>query len=104
VNNHGTVAKLTTSDFFEGTFTAGKAQQMTNLNVASELLPKFESYRCSRNSPNFLTKVSNVYEQFQGIGRLVWLETQKPIALSRKTELTSWGTPTVLRSSGRAEA
>jgi hypothetical protein len=39
--------------------------------VASQPLPKFESYRCSRNSPNFLTKVSNAYEQFQGIGRLV---------------------------------
>ena len=36
----------------------------------SQALPKFESYRCSRNSPNFLTKVSNAYEQFHGIGRL----------------------------------
>jgi hypothetical protein len=36
----------------------------------SQALPKFESYRCYRNSLNFLTKVSNAYEQFHGIGRL----------------------------------
>jgi hypothetical protein len=35
----------------------------------SQTLPKFESYRCSRNSLNFLTKVRNAYEQFHGIGR-----------------------------------
>jgi hypothetical protein len=37
---------------------------------SSQALPKFESYRCYRNSLNFLTKVSNAYEQFHGIGRL----------------------------------
>jgi hypothetical protein len=39
--------------------------------LPSQALPKFESYRCYRNSLNFLTKVSNAYEQFHGIGRLV---------------------------------
>ena len=41
----------------------------------SQALPKFESYRCYRNSLNFLTKVSNAYEQFHGIGRLDVLQT-----------------------------
>jgi hypothetical protein len=40
------------------------------LLTTSQALPKFESYRCYRNSLNFLTKVSNAYEQFHGIGRL----------------------------------
>jgi phosphate-selective porin OprO/OprP len=37
----------------------------------SRALPRFESYRGSRNSLNFLTKVNIAYEKFHGIGRLV---------------------------------
>jgi IstB-like ATP binding protein len=40
--------------------------------LTSQALPKFESYCCSRNSLNFVTKVSNTYEQFHGVGRLVF--------------------------------
>ena len=64
----------------------------------SQALPKFESYRCSRNSLNFLTKVSNAYEQFHGIGRLVGsvglcvrlVRCIKPLAQSRNETNSSW--------------
>ena len=49
----------------------GQMPRSEPIGVTSQALPKFESYRCSRNSLNFLTKVSNAYEQFHGIGRLV---------------------------------
>jgi hypothetical protein len=47
------------------------------LLTTSQALPKFESYRCYRNSLNFLTKVSNAYEQFHGIGRLAAKERHR---------------------------
>jgi hypothetical protein len=40
-------------------------------DLTNHALPKFESYRCSRNHLNFPAKVGVAYEQFHGIGRLV---------------------------------
>ncbi len=58
----------------------GQMPRSEPIGVTSQALPKFESYRCSRNSLNFLTKVSNAYEQFHGIGRLVRRSHQQALA------------------------
>jgi hypothetical protein len=61
---------------------------------SSQVLPKFESYRCSRNSLNFLTKLSNAYEQFHGIGRLVSFAFFEPDQTGRAGR-TNRDTPSV---------
>ena len=52
------------------TLVLAKCAKVEGVTHTSRALPKFESYRCSRKSPNFLAKMIVAYEQFHGIGRL----------------------------------